>query len=454
MKLFFKIFIISTFVLNNGYCQTNPKLISAWKKFDNDIQLKHASYSLSVVDVKTGQVVFSQNGDVGLAPASTLKTVTSITSLYQLGADYNFKTSLKQAGKLNNGTLQGDLILTGANDPSLGSWRWEETKEQSVLTEFIEAIRKAGIKKITGSVIGAGENHYPPGWVYQDLGNYYGAAPNELCWRENQYDIHLNPGRTGQPVRIVKTVPQISYLQYRNELRTGRPGSGDNAYARLPVNNSLVYLQGSYASDQSKRRISAALPDPAFEAALRLTDTLNRLGIIVAGKPQSKKTDSSALVSLAVHQSPPLSAIIYWLNKKSINLYAEQLLRQTGDSAKTDNPIKYLQIFWQQKGIDSLSLNIKDGSGLSPGNRVTTNSLATILQKVRQETWFPVFYESLPVYNNMHMKSGSISDVLAYAGYQTNTAGQEVSFSIIVNNYSGSTAVIRKKMFLLLDALK
>lgn len=454
MKFFLKYFIFSTFACSSVYAQTNTRLISAWKKFNNDIQLRHASYSLSVVDVKTGQVVFSQNGDVGLAPASTLKAITSITSLYQLGADYRFKTGLKQTGQIENGTLKGDLILTGANDPSLGSWRWEETKEQAVLTEFVDAIRKAGIKKISGSVIGAGENHYPPGWIYQDLGNYYGSAPNELCWRENQYDIHLSPGRAGQPVRMVKTVPQINYLQYKNELRTGRAGSGDNAYARLPVNNSLVYLQGSYALDQSKRRISAALPDPAFEAALRLTDTLNRLGITVSGKPQSKKPDSSALVSLAVHQSPPLSALIYWLNKKSINLYAEQLLRQTGDSAKTDNPIKYLQTFWQQKGIDSLSLNMKDGSGLSPGNRVTTNSLASILQKVRQENWFPAFYESLPVYNDMHMKSGSISDVLAYAGYQTNATGQEVSFSLIVNNYSGSTSAIRKKMFVLLDALK
>jgi serine-type D-Ala-D-Ala carboxypeptidase/endopeptidase (penicillin-binding protein 4) len=94
-----------------------------------------------------------------------------------------------------------------------------------------------------------------------------------------------------------------------------------------------------------------------------------------------------------------------------------------------------------------------DGSGLSPGTRVTTMTLATILRSAKGTDWFPDFYQSLPVYNNMKMKSGSILNVLTYAGYQTHN-GREFCFSIMVNNYNGSSRGVKEKMFRVLDELK
>jgi len=79
--------------------------------------------------------------------------------------------------------------------------------------------------------------------------------------------------------------------------------------------------------------------------------------------------------------------------------------------------------------------------------------LATILQSAKKETWFSDFYDSLPVYNDMHMKSGSILNVLTYAGYQT-YYGRELCFSIMVNNFSGSSKAIKEKLFRVLDELK
>jgi len=98
-------------------------------------------------------------------------------------------------------------------------------------------------------------------------------------------------------------------------------------------------------------------------------------------------------------------------------------------------------------------VNIVDGSGLSPGDRVTTLTMATILQSAKKEAWFQDFYKSLPVYNDMKMKSGSILNVLTYAGYQTHN-GRELCFSIMVNNYSGSSRSIKEKIFRVLDELK
>src|SRR6201986_4154197 len=145
-------------------------------------------------------------------------------------------------------------------------------------------------------------------------------------------------------------------------------GTGDDAYAFLPVNNKVMYLRGTYAEDQSKKAISVALPDPAYDAAYRLEDTLKQLGIAVANDPESTGTlNAKGLptpvisANLTTILSPKLSQIIYWLNQKSINLYAEQLLKtiawKQGKKGSPDNGVEVGQSFWKARGIDPHSLN-------------------------------------------------------------------------------------------------
>lgn len=457
--LLLSLFFISATVSAQNLSQ---KLQTAFGRLQQDSGCRYASLSLTVMDVKTGDVIYGANSDVGLATASTLKTVTTITAMQVLGPDYRFKTSISNVNGSQlgaNGVWNGDLMINSGNDPTLGSWRWPETNETTVLKTFVEGIRKAGIKSISGSIIATGVNKTPQGWIWQDVGNYYGAAPNNLCWHENQFDILLKPGRPGQLVQVTGTVPQLPYLHIENGLKTGAAGSGDRAYAYLPILGNVMFLNGTYAIDQNKRRISAALPDPPYELARRLKDTLESLHIHVAGDPISEtmwiaRTNNADLAYsrvLATHYSPPLRKIIYWLNQRSINLYAEQLLIAMADSLKSDDAPSVVQKFWKERGIDPNSLNIVDGSGLSPGDRVTTRTMATILRSAKSQSWFPDFYESLPVYNNMKMKSGSINNVLTYAGYQTKN-GRDLCFSIMVNNYTGPG--IKQKMFKVLDELK
>ncbi len=447
----------------------NQKLQTAFTRLEQDTQCKYASLSLTVLDAKTGETVFAAHPNLGLATASTLKVITSITAFNLLGKDFQYQTTLGYNGTLAaDGTLKGDIIIKGGGDPTLGSWRYDSSKENTVLKIWVEAIRKAGIKKIEGRIVGDdtvfGTQKIPDGWIWQDVGNYYGAGTSGLCWRENQFDIKLQQGKIGSNVKVLKTVPAMPYLQFSNELLTGNPGSGDRSYAYLPVKNSMMYLRGSYAEDLTKRSISAALPDPAFDAAFRLADTLKRAGIEVEGTAESTETlavmqkpqpaSTQILVGIT---SPKLSEMVFWLNKKSINLYAEQLLKtlalKAGKPVSTANGVQALQYFWKAKGIDPNALNMVDGSGLSPGDRITTETVARILLSAKKENWFPDFFKSLPIYNDITMKSGSIKDVLAYAGYQ-NKNGRELCFSIIVNNYSGSLAGIKAKMFRVLDELK
>jgi D-alanyl-D-alanine carboxypeptidase/D-alanyl-D-alanine-endopeptidase (penicillin-binding protein 4) len=445
------------------------KLQTAFDHLQQDSQCRYASVSLTVLDAATGEQVFAANPNTGLAPASTLKTVTSITAFNLLGADYKFQTQFGYSGTIDAGsTLNGDIIIKGGGDPTLASWHYPTTKESLVLTQLITALQQAGIKQINGRVIGDDSifdtQSIPDGWIWQDLGNYYGAGASGLCWRENTFDIKYETGTVGSPVKILRTSPAMPYFDFKSEVTTSAAGSGDKSYAYLPVGNKSMYIRGSYAIDKAKKSITVALPDPAYDAAWRLTDTLKRLGITVSREPESTvtltaKAEQAPAINktLTIISSPELSNIIYWLNKESINLYAEQLLKtialKSGKPVSTKMGVETLQNFWKVRGIDTHTLNLYDGSGLAPADRITTNTIAHILQTAVNQPWYPAFFESLPLYNNMHMKSGTIADVVAYAGYQTH-AGRKLCFSAIINNYNGSTTAVRQKLFKVLDELK
>jgi serine-type D-Ala-D-Ala carboxypeptidase/endopeptidase (penicillin-binding protein 4) len=224
----------------------------------------------------------------------------------------------------------------------------------------------------------------------------------------------------------------------------------------------VIYLRGSWGMGIGKAGISLALPDPAYDAAYSLQDTLARLSI------QSTKTATTArrlniegknvptiTQTIATTYSPTLSEIVYWFNKKSVNLYGESLLKtiawKLGKTPTTRNGAASVTNFWSAKGIDKNAMNILDGSGLSPGTRVTTLAMASILFQAQKEEWFASYYDSLPENNGMKLKSGSINDVSAYAGYYTAANGSKYIAVININNYNGSG--ISRKLFKVLDAL-
>ncbi|TKC04414.1 D-alanyl-D-alanine carboxypeptidase/D-alanyl-D-alanine endopeptidase [Pedobacter frigoris] len=465
-NLLFLFFLLST---NLSFAQAPvQRLEQAYNNLIADPQAKYAITSLCVLDASTGKTVFARNENIGLPTASTLKVITSATAFNLLGKDFQYQTTLSYTGKIDDeGTLKGHLIIVGGGDPTLGSWRYEGSKEGFVLNQWVKAIIAAGIKKIEGSVIGDenlwGSQTTPDGWIWQDIGNYYGAGASALSWRENQFDLHLRANRANGSVTVLKAVPEMPYIKVVNELKAGAEGTGDRVYAYLPPLGNVAYLRGTWALGIAKSGISAALPDPAFDAAFRLQDTLKRIGISSSGNPSTSrllniegKPLPSVTHKLATISSPTLSQIVYWFNKKSVNLYGEHLLKtlawKSGKEVSTKNGAATVISYWESKGIDRNALNILDGSGLSPGTRVTTSAMANVLFQSQKETWFPAFYESLPENNGMRLKSGTINDVSAFAGYYTDNAGRKYIIVININNYSGSG--INKKLFKVLDALK
>src|SRR6187455_2495851 len=208
MRRIFFVISYSLIVIGSSAQTTSQKLQKAFATFEKDSQLKHAISSLYVIDAKTGQVVFDKNSQIGLAPASTQKIITSVTAFELLGKDYRYKTDFYLSEKVGSNSI---IYIEPSGDPTLGSWRWEQTKEANVLHRITETIRKQG-RKISWPIIinaeGWNTESIPDGWIWQDIGNYYGASANVLNWRENQFDLILRSGsNVGDVVSIAGTIP-------------------------------------------------------------------------------------------------------------------------------------------------------------------------------------------------------------------------------------------------------
>jgi D-alanyl-D-alanine carboxypeptidase/D-alanyl-D-alanine-endopeptidase (penicillin-binding protein 4) len=439
------------------------ELRSAFQAFEADPQLKHAISSFYVIDARTGDVVFEKNGTVGLAPASTQKIITSVTAFELLGKDYRYKTSISYVGDILNKKLTGDILLSANGDPTFGSWRYAASKEKNILHLFTDAIRKKGIREISGRLLLDGRawesESIPDGWIWQDIGNYYGAGVSVFNWRENQYDVLLRSGtRVGDPVEIARTEPMLKNYPIESKIVSASKGTGDNAYIFILPNSQGAVIRGTIPVEESQFRISGAMMDPLTQFSNALSDSLKASHIIWNGVAGQSGTTSAGIKELATYYSPTLDSIIYWFNKRSINLYGEALVKTMGYEKKgfgvTDSGLVVLKEFWKKNGLNDDELNMKDGSGLSPLNRVTTRSQVKILQYAKSRSWYPYFLDALPEYNAMKMKSGTISDVKGFCGYHTSKDGKEYIFSFLVNNYSGRASELVRKMYKVLDYLK
>ena len=453
-----RIFFAFLFLFFNVFAfAQKDALTRTFTVFEKDPQLKAALSSLYVINAKTGAVIFEKNSGIGLAPGSTQKIVTSAAAYELLGKDFQYKTEF---GIVEEGT-ETNLYIKPSGDPTLGSWRWKETKEKTVLERIIKEYKKYLKSFSKGFIIndGWGYEAIPDGWVWQDIGNYYGAGAFAFNWRENQFDIILRSGKNlNDPVEIINTEPKL-YSYTLSSLATSAKDTSDNTYIYFSLNGANGVIRGTIPGNRNRFVVSAAFPDPQSQFLQTVFDSLQNF------KKDSpyiffSTTENLKGVNKIIHTetSPPLDSIIYWLNKKSVNLYAEALLKtialKNANMASTEKGAQIIKGFWKTKGIDTAELNIQDGSGLSPSNRITTRAEVRILQYAKKQSWFNGFYNSLPQYNGMKMKSGTIKDAKGFAGYHTSKKGVEYIFSFLVNNYNGSTTTLVQKMYKVLDELK
>jgi D-alanyl-D-alanine carboxypeptidase/D-alanyl-D-alanine-endopeptidase (penicillin-binding protein 4) len=470
MKKILYVALLSILCARSNAQSLAQKLEEAIVQLEADPVFRHAIISLCVVNTNTGEQVFGRQEQTGLAPASTQKLFTSAAAYELLGKEFRFYTRIAASQPVQQGLLNGDLFVVGGGDPTTGSWRWASTREKPVMDKIISILRRNRINTIKGN-IWIDDHSYtqdplPGGWIWTDIGNYYGAGCWGFNWHENQYDLTLSAGECCGGLTTVKSIsPSIPNFQLTNNIRVGKQGSGDNGYIYSAPYSNRAFTAGTIPANEKNFTISGSMPQPALAFGELLKAKLLQEGIRFSGKVQtysgaclSGQTAPKPTMVLDSIGSPTLDSINYRFLQKSVNLYGEALLKQmafqqTGNG-NTDEGASILREFWQQKGIEKGAVNIMDGSGLSPQNRVTTDALVKVLQFAKDRPWFNSFYYSLPLYNGMKMKSGSIGGSRAFAGYYTAKDGTKYTFAIIINNYNGGSGETVKKMYRVLDLLK
>lgn len=444
--IFSILFLLSSTFLRSQ--DLDKKISKELSKLEKDPQFTHAFLGMDVLDAKTGKSLFSYNAQKSLLPASTQKILTASALLEKYGPDYRIKTDFSLGVYDNNRNI---LFIRGNFDPSMGSNRWTNTSAKIIISEILSALEKKGIQKIDSIIFNNDVSGFslPRGWIWEDIGNYYGAAAERFNWRENNFDIHLqSQTEAGSQVGIVSHNGPDDLVLY-SFLTAGTKGSGDNAYVFHAPNDSFAFIRGTIPAGEKDFRISAS----ASGAALFMSDLRKASNIFSNsgfGYTQTLPPGSNILFT---HESPPLDSLVYWFLNKSINLYGESFIGLLSEG-NYEKGLDSLYAVSHSLGINTEGMNLLDGSGLSPLNRISPATLATALFIATKKKWGNGLFGALPLINGIRMKDGYMTGYRSFAVIIKNNEGREMIFCLMANNYAGNPSAARQKLWNLLNVLK
>lgn len=424
-----------------------------------------ANISLLVQNLQTGELIDCYRPQNVAPPASVMKLLPTATALETLGADYRFSTYIEHSGYINGGILYGDLYVRGTGDPTLGS---QKIGDRNFLNRWVKAIREAGIREIRGAVI-ADLSYFDadainPGWIWEDIGNYYAPGVYALSYMDNTMNVVLRSGAVGSIAEVQYTVPEVPGVQFDNHIRCTSI-THDGAYVHGAAYNYTRYLTGSVPSNQGSFGVQGDLPNPGLLLVQHLSQRLEESGVTITAEPMYiSEADGKSRTLIYTWLSPTLREIIYETNIHSNNLFAESLFRTFGGRywlpCTIHNSADFEKDYWLRRGVNIRSARIVDGCGLAPQDAVSAETLVQLLTYMYRSPNKDAFYASLPVSGQsgtlrsllpgtelagrVHAKSGTIAATKNFAGYIELPNGQTWVFAVMVSFGNGKSKDIQR----------
>lgn len=473
--------LLPLLILSFSLFGQNQSIKNDLQNFVNDKTIVNSPLSICVKNLETGETILDENDELSIIPASTLKLITSATALEVFGKDFRFETKLGYRGILKDSTLKGDIIIFGGGDPTLGSSYFFGTDKNSFLIEWSQEIKSLGIKSVDGNIIADpfiyADQDVPQTWIWEDLGNYFGAAAQGIALYDNTFQlVFKTDSYNGGKTEILYEEPFIPNLKLQNQVRASNDNR-DRAYVFGSPFDSFRIIKGTLPKGKEEFRIKASIPDPSVLLAFELKETLKNNGVQIAGGFKKANNydarEYNADSIFFIWQSPPLDEIVKQLNNESINLIAEHLCKHIGlklrNEGSTNAGIKAIKNFWKEKGINTDFIYLADGSGLSRANAISAKTLVDVLTYMNNESENKECYKnSIPVTglqgtqkyyfqqsflkSKARAKSGSMTRVRSFAGYMTTQNGTPIAFAIIVNNFSCKSFTMAAKMEKLMES--
>lgn len=434
--------------------------------------LRFGYCGIVVRDLQTGETLYQRDAERVLIPASNNKLLVTAGALALLGADYRMRTEVWRTGTVDpDGVLEGDLILVGRGDASLG---------YSDLQRLAQQVREAGIRRVEGRLLyddtWLDAERYGFGWNIDDEPFGYQAQMSALCAERNAVRLYARPAeKEGEPPRV-RLEPPTDYVEVVNLARTA-PQDAPNASlsATRPHARNQIILTGAIPKDAQEMLVGRyAVENPSRYAAWLFRQALQEAGVSVSAElaPTALTLHPNA-TQIAVDLSPPMSEIVALINKPSDNLLTEMVLKVIGKErageGTTAAGIRALMEFLRSAGLEMGAVQMVDASGLSRMNAVSPENLARLLVYMARSPYAEIFRRSLPIYgedgtlrNRLRntpvqgkgfAKTGSLYRVSSLSGYLVCRSGRTVAFAIVMNFYTVPASEARALQDAIVQAL-
>ncbi len=415
---------------------------------------KSARSSAYVQSLDDGAVVFAQNQDELLNPASNMKLVTAAVAMARLGLEYRFDTEFLADGELAQGKLR-NLYVRGKGDPSITTER---------LYGMVNELYHAGLRELTGDLV-LDESYFDaertaPGYDQDDTDNPYMAPTGALSLNWNAVGIYLRPGDKSGGKATVEIEPPSDYVVVESALT-----SGSQRYRRFSVSSEplgdkqqRIVIHGSVPGDRVWT-VYKKIDHPPLYFGHSLKRMLADRGIKMKGRVRLAVVPTNAKV-LHVAQSDTLDIIIKQMNKHSSNFIAETLIKTVGAEGRGApgsfaKGIDVVEDFLEKDvGVARGSYVMKNGSGLNDTNRFSTAQFGKLLRYMSER--FPLApeflsalgiagkdgtvrnrFEGSDAVGRLRAKTGTLQNVRALSGYVESVGGERFAFSIVVNDFAG-----------------
>ena len=412
-----------------------------------------ASTAVIAKNIDQNKIVADYNGSTFMLPASTQKVFTAVAAKLVLGDEFKFDTALLTNGKIQNGDLDGNLIVRFTGDPDLTSGQ---------LYDLLAELKKQGVNKINGDLVldtSVFSSHDRGlGWIWNDLTMCFNSPPSAANIDNNCFYAELDANQApGETVKI--NVPAQFPIQVFGQVYIA--DSNEAPYCQLDVvvhDNNRYQVKGCLARQTKPFGLSFAVQDPDAYAAAIIQRQLKRLGIEFNGKVlQPQKMQQGQL--LVQHFSKPLPDLLKKMMKKSDNQIADSLFRAVAyhyykRPASFQLGTLAVKSILQKQGIKFGNSILADGSGLSRHNLVAPKTMLSVLEyiarnedKLHLMETFPIAgvdgtisgrggLINPPLVKNVIAKTGSLKGVYNLAGFMNNARGEKVAFVQFINGYS------------------
>ncbi|HSR61805.1 MAG TPA: D-alanyl-D-alanine carboxypeptidase/D-alanyl-D-alanine-endopeptidase [Gammaproteobacteria bacterium] len=441
---------ISTFI--HAATQHPANLPEGVTKILKRYNIPAESLSVYIRNLDRGEPLIAFNIDTPRNPASVIKLLTTYAGLSLLGPTYTWKTHFYLDGPLENGTLNGNLIIKGGGDPYL---------VRETFWHMLYTLRSRGLKNIKGDLLIDDELFEDEPGSPGDFDNrphrVYNTFPDATLLNFHAHHFHIIP----QKNRVhIYADPPSETLEIRNRLKLVNGKCGGKHYQiRMDILSqstpTVVEFSGEYPAQCGEREILRSMlrDDDYLYGVFRAL--WEDMGGTISGT--FRKTTVHGKAPFYIGTSKPLSEIITYINKYSNNVMARQLLLTIGREVLQTKGTKAsgrkaIEDWLYTIGINAPELVVDNGSGLSRKARISARTLALLLEHASRSFYQPEFYASLPLVGvdgtvrkrltnrlepgSARIKTGLIKNVRSMAGYVQSKNGNQYLI-VSLQNYTG-----------------